>query len=129
MIGLPPAPKSIMVGKRELPARRWLSIALRSVHLAGVVLTAVAVFGTGASAVPGVAVMLLSGLALYAIDLWQHPRFWREIAGAFVLVKLVMLVVMVLVPAIAGALFWLVLISSSVVSHAPRVFRHKRILG
>jgi hypothetical protein len=73
--------------------------------------------------------MLMTGLGLFGIDLWHRPRLYREIAGAFVLVKLLVVVAMVLAPGIAGLLFWLLLVSSFVVSHAPRAFRHRRILG
>lgn len=118
-----------MAGKRDFPGRRWLSIALRSLHLAGVVLAGVAVVGNGTPSFAGVVLMLVSGLALYGIDLWHHPDLWREVAGVFVLVKVAMLVAMALAPDVGGLLFWLLLVSSSVVSHAPRVFRHKRILG
>lgn len=118
-----------MVSERDFPFRRWLSIALRSLHLAGVVLTGVAIFGNGTLSVAGVVLMLLTGFALYAIELWHHPGLWREVAGVFIAVKLIVLVAMLLVPDIAGPLFWLLLISSSVVSHAPWAFRHRRIFG
>jgi len=89
----------------------------------------VAIFGNGAHLAAGIVLMLLTGLGLYAIDLWYHPKFWREVAGVFFLLKLMVLSAMLLVPDLAGLLFWLVLIASSVVSHAPRVFRHWRILA
>jgi len=118
-----------MVARRDFPGRRWLSVVLRSLHLAGVVLAGVGIFGNGAHLVTGVVLMLFTGLALYAIDLWHHPSLWREVAGVFFLVKLIVLSAMLLVPDVAGLLFWLVLIASSMVSHAPRVFRHRRILA
>lgn len=114
---------------RDFPGRRWLSIALRTLHLAGVVLAAVAIFGRAAPPAPGIALMVASGVALYAVDLWQHPGLWREVAGAFVLAKLALVVLMLYVPDRAELLFWLLLVSSSVVSHAPHGFRHRRIIG
>ncbi len=109
--------------------RRWLNIALRSFHLIGVVLTGAGLFGNGAHAQTGAAVMLVTGLALFGLDLRHHPGLWREVAGAFILVKLLVVLTMVLVPGMAGPLFWLLLVTSSVVSHAPHAFRHRRILG
>jgi hypothetical protein len=117
-----------MVGRRDLPGRRWLSIVLRALHLAGVVLCAVGILGIGTPSPGAVALMLATGIALYALDLWQHPRLWREVAGLFVLCKLVLVAAMALVPAAAVALFWLLLLSSAVVSHAPHGFRHRRIV-
>jgi len=118
-----------MAGNREFSWRRWLSIALRTLHLVGVVLAGVAFLGGGAHAVAGVALMLLSGLALFALDLWQRPDYWREVAGAFILVKLVVLVAMLAAPGLAALLFWFLVVASSVVSHAPHNVRHRRILG
>lgn len=122
-------PTQIMIRKSEYRWTRWLGIALRSLHLAGVVLAGVAILGNGTLSVAGVVLMLLTGFALYGIELWHHPDLWREVAGVFIAAKLIVLLAMLLVPDIAGPLFWLLLISSSVVSHAPRVFRHRRILG
>lgn len=118
-----------MVSKRDFPWRRWLSITLRSLHLVGVVLAGVAIFGNGTFSVAGVVLMLLTGFSLYGIELWHHLDFWREAAGVFIAVKLVMLLAMLLIPNIAVPLFWLLLISSSVISHAPWAFRHRRIFG
>jgi hypothetical protein len=115
--------------KNDHPWRRWLGIALRSLHLAGVVLAGAAILGNGTLSVAGVVLMLLTGFGLYGIELWRHPDLWREVAGVFIAVKLMVLLVMLLVPDIAGPLFWLLLISSSVVSHAPWAFRHRRIFG
>lgn len=114
---------------RDFPGRRWFSIALRTLHLAGVVLTGSALLGAGAFFVAGGVLMLLTGLALYGIDLWHRPELWRELAGAFIVLKLAVVLAMVLVPSIAAPLFWLVLVASSAVSHAPRVFRHRRLIG
>ena len=112
---------------RSFPWGRWLNVALRSLHLAGVVLAGAAILGKGELSIAGIALMLLTGIGLYAIELWYHHGFWRELAGVFIVLKLIVLLAMVLVPGLAAPLFWLLLISSSVVSHAPRVFRHKRI--
>jgi hypothetical protein len=118
-----------VAGNRNLPGRRWLSITLRSLHLIGVVLAGVGLVGNGTHSVAGALLMLITGLGLFGIELWRHPELYREVAGAFVFVKLLAVVAMVLAPGIAGLLFWLLLVSSSVVSHAPRAFRHRRILG
>jgi hypothetical protein len=118
-----------MVGRKDIPWRRWLSIALRSLHLAGVVLAGAAVFGRGTLSIAGIVLMLLTGFALYGIELSRHHDLWREVAGVFIAVKLLLLAVMLLVPESAEPLFWFLLISSSVVSHAPWDFRHRRILA
>ncbi len=117
------------MSKRDFSGRRWLNIGLRSLHLAGVVLAGIAIYGGGSHSAAGIALMLLTGIGMYATELWHRPSFWQEAAGLLTPAKLLTLVVMLLVPQIAGPLFWLLLITSSVVSHAPWEFRHKRILG
>jgi len=117
-----------MASKRDFPGRRWLSIALRSLHLAGVVLAGAGIFGNGAHLAFGIALMLPTGFALYGIELLRHPDCWREVAGLLTPLKLAALAVMMLAPEFAGPLFWLLLIASSVVSHAPWEFRHIRVL-
>jgi hypothetical protein len=118
-----------MVGTKDFAGWRWLTIALRTLHLVGVVLVAAGVVARTHPPPGGIALMLVSGIALYGLDLWRHPGHWREVAGAFVAVKLLVLVVMMRVPALAAALFWALLVASSVVSHAPHGFRHRRIIG
>lgn len=115
--------------RRDFPGRRWLTIALRSVHLVGVVLIGVALFGGGSDRQAAALLMLATGMALYALDLWSNPAHFGELAGVFILVKLLIVLAMVLYPASAAVLFWLLLLASSVVSHAPGDFRHVRIWG
>jgi len=118
-----------MLRRGDFPGRRWLNIALRSLHLVGEVLTGAAIVGGGASSFAAVALMLFTGFGLYGIDLWAHPDLWKELVGVFVAVKLALLLAMLLVPVATGPLFWILLLASAVVSHAPRDFRHRRILG
>jgi hypothetical protein len=119
----------MMVGSRETAARRWTSIVLRSLHLAGVVDAALGVLGHGTPHAAGIVLMLVTGFALYGIDLWQNHGLWREVAGVFIVVKLLGLAAMLALPAIAALLFWLLLIASSIISHAPHALRHRRLIG
>ena len=114
---------------RERPWRRWLNIAFRSLHLAGVALAAATITGTGEHPFAGIALMLVTGFVLYALELWKHPGLWKELAGVFIHVKLLLLLAMLLLPVVAAPLFWLLLVSSSVVAHAPRAFRHSRLIA
>ena len=109
--------------------RRWLAIALRTVHLAGVVDTAIGLFGQGTPHHVGPAMLLFSGVTLFALDCWQERDLWRELAGVFVVLKLLLVVAMMLAPQYAGVIFWGLVLASSVVSHAPRSFRHRRVIG
>ena len=77
---MPPSPKN--QNKRDFPGRRWLSIALRSLHLVGVVLVGAALLGGGERTAAGL-LMLLTGVGLYGIELWCNPKHLGELAGVF----------------------------------------------
>jgi hypothetical protein len=113
--------------RRGSEAERWLALALRTIHLAAVVALGAALLGAplGAGA-PGLAV-LATGLVLLAQDLHARRIALTEVAGAVVLVKLVLVAwVAWSRPAAdqALAVFWVLLVLSSMSSHAPKRWRH-----
>jgi len=118
-----------MPGKHDFNGQRWLSITLRSLHLVGVVLAALAIFGSSPYQVAAFASMLTTGVGLYGIELWSSHQHWKELAGAFTLFKLLLVLVMILNPSYSAGLFWFLLISSSLISHAPSSIRHIRLFG
>ena len=112
---------------RDFPGRRWLNLSLRTAHLAGIVLLGAALLGHG-DTTPGAWLTLLSGLAMFAGDAWANPAHLREVAGCGVLLKLALVALMVIYPASAAPLFWLTLVLSTLLSHAPGALRHHRLL-
>lgn len=110
-------------------ARRWLSIVLRSLHLVGVVLSAVVIFGGSPHHALAFGSTFVTGVGLFGIELWRDRQHWKEVAGAFVLLKLLLVLAMILMPGHAATLFWILLITSSLVSHAPKSLRHRRLVG
>lgn len=117
------------VVRRLPPFWRWFGIGARAAHLVAVVLLGAVVLG----ATPRVplAVMasglLLSGIALFALDFWKSTDHVRQFAGASMLAKLALVVWMLLDPARAEFVFWLIAIWSVVFAHAPAWFRHRRL--
>ncbi|PKO90096.1 MAG: hypothetical protein CVU18_01930 [Betaproteobacteria bacterium HGW-Betaproteobacteria-12] len=111
---------------RDFPGKRWLNLALRTAHLAGLVLLGAALLGAG-DLRSGALLTFGSGLAMFAIDLWANPAHLGETAGAGILVKLALVGLMALLPEHALSLFWLVLALSALLSHAPGAFRHRRL--
>jgi hypothetical protein len=105
-------------------AERWLAVAVRSVHLAGVVWVGAFVVTGQVTARPAAALMGVSGALMLVMDLRARRLSLRELAGAFVLVKLALVAWMVLDPDQARWIFWALLIGSSVASHAPKDLRH-----
>lgn len=105
--------------------RRWLGIALRSAHIAGVVLLGASLLGAPVGTA-GALATLLSGLGLLASELIDRRLALNELAGAVVLLKLALVAAMLAWPGAALALFWALLVLSAVVSHAPKGLRHWR---
>ena len=110
---------------RDFPGRRWLNLSLRTIHLAGIVLLGAALVGAG-EVRTAAWLTLISGLAMFAGDIWANPAHLREVAGFGVLTKLLLVAVMVAHPSLALAIFWAVLVLSTLLSHAPRAPRHRR---
>jgi len=103
---------------------RWAAVLVRSLHLAGVVwLGAYVVFDRPGAHAPSM-LMLASGLVMLGMDLRAGRIALGEIAGGFQLVKLGLVGWVAFDPSQARWVFWTLLVASSVVSHAPKGFRH-----
>ena len=108
---------------RDFRGRRWLHIGLRTLHVIGVFLLGYAIL-RGTSPATGGALTLVSGLAMFALDLWSKPSHLVELAGLGVIAKLLLVAAIGLIPTWSIEIFWLVLVVSMVLSHAPGAFRH-----
>lgn len=106
--------------------RRWLGIALRCAHLAGVVLWGATVHGASLEPRLGAGSTLLSGIGLLVVECADARIRLTELAGAVALLKLAAMGWIVADRDATPALFWLVLVVSGLVSHAPRAVRHWR---
>ena len=98
-------------------------------HLAAVVLLGATILGAPprASAVLTGAVLLATGVALFALELWKTTDHVRQLAGASTFVKLALIAWMLLDPPRAQGLFWLIVLWSVVFAHAPASFRHAHV--
>jgi hypothetical protein len=115
--------------RRLPPFWRWFSIGLRAVHMAAVVLLGAAIMGAPSRiplSVTG-SVLLASGIAKLALELWKSPEHLREFAGAGMLAKLTLVAWMLVDPLHAESVFWTVVLWSVVFAHAPATFRHRRV--
>ena len=111
---------------RDFPGKRWFNLALRTVHLGSLVLLGAALLDNGDSRF-GASLVLASGLTMFVIDTWANPAHLREIAGFGIILKLLLIGLMAGQPGWALPIFWLLLIFSTVLSHAPGNFRHHRL--
>ena len=109
---------------RDSEAERWLAVLLRTLHLASVVALGAQVMGAPVNphAAPGL--VLGTGTIMLLMDLRARRIALREVAGAAVLVKLLLVAWMALDTARAPWIFWLLVLGSAVTSHAPKHFRH-----
>jgi hypothetical protein len=97
------------------------------VHLIGVVLVGASLLGDHDAYRPAAAALMrVTGIGLYGIEVWSKPHHAVELAGLFIPLKLARVAAMIVLPQLADGIFWLLRVASSIVSHAPAAFRHLR---
>ena len=109
-------------------ARRWLSVVLRGVHLCTVIALGAGVLNAACQpyAPHAGAAVLVSGVLVWLLDIWQRPAHLLEGAGLSMFAKLALLAWMLAAPALREPLFWTIVVWSAVFSHAPASFRNAR---
>lgn len=115
-------------GYRDFPGRGTLINVFRAVHIAGLAGVSAAVLG-GGSGHDGLFFALLagSGFSIAAIDGWSSPAHFRQVNGLAVILKLVLVGLMLAWDAARLPLFWVILVYSVLISHAPGRIRHRRV--
>lgn len=115
-------------GHRDFPGRRWLINVCRAAHVAGLAgVSAVVLGGVVANAGFYLALLVVSGVCIAAIDGWSSPHHFRQVNGLALVLKLVFVALLVVWEAARLPLFWVILAYSVIVSHAPGSIRHRRI--
>ncbi len=116
---------------RNIPHRRgWLNL-LRSWHIASFSILVGGIFFQQSPATLKLWVILsaLSGLALFALDLYGSCYALFEMRGASILIKLLLLL---FIPLLAYpqqvTLLFVIIVISSIVSHSTRRFRHTSLM-
>lgn len=123
-----PAPAPGPAAPRRGEAERWLSLAVRTLHLVAVVALGAALLGAPAAPLavaPSALAVTVSGAALLIEDRWAGRIALTEWAGAVVLAKLLAAGWVAWRPADGLAVFWVLLVLSSLSSHAPKRWRHR----
>ena len=105
---------------------RWSDVFLRGIHLSGVVLLGGAVLGADVSVAWGGGTVLLSGVAMLLVEVWNRPELVSQWTGASLILKLGLVAWMLLDESLRTPLFWLIVIWSAIFAHAPSSFRHRR---
>lgn len=106
---------------------RWLNVLLRGIHLVAVIHFSASILGALPASASGGMAVFLSGSALWAVDLLQHPNHLRQMAGFSMLLKLVLIAGMIVAPGLRLPLFWTIVVWSVIFAHAPASFRNARL--
>jgi 4-hydroxybenzoate polyprenyltransferase len=108
-------------------AERAASIVLRTRHLSCVVVLGTSLLGAPVALQPAAAAFA-SGVLLFAMELFARRMHAFDLAGLSVLFKLAILLAMALWSGAAAHqswVFWVLVVVSSISSHAPKPVRHR----
>jgi hypothetical protein len=114
---------------RDFKGKRWLKIVLRTLHLLGVA----GVSGGILLNVPITSwagylhITLFSGIAFLVLELWTNAIFLIQLRGLIIAIKLLLLTLLYSYPQYSSIVL-VVIILSSIVSHAPGNFRYFSLL-
>ncbi|MBL8325821.1 MAG: hypothetical protein JNJ89_12790 [Rubrivivax sp.] len=111
-------------GRRGSEPERWLALVWRTAHLGAVVTLGAALLGAPVPLGPAAWGVVGSGALLLAQDLRAGRVALVEMAGAVVVLKLLLSAAIAWRPEHATVVFWLLLALSSLSSHAPKRWRH-----
>jgi hypothetical protein len=98
---------------------------MRGLHLVAVISLGAAIMGAPMATHHLSIAVVITGFAMFALDLWNKPKMLFEWSGAALLIKLCLVAVMALNAELRLPLFWMIVTWSAIFSHAPASFRHK----
>jgi len=114
---------------RSFEGQRWINILLRSIHLIGI-------SGVGAAFLyelaveqwlPFMLLTVISGIAMVILEVWSNGIWLIQLRGITTLIKLALLLLTIFIGLNPYILFLVILISS-VISHAPGKVRYYPII-
>ncbi|MCX7175608.1 MAG: hypothetical protein NT159_17110 [Proteobacteria bacterium] len=116
-------------GHRDFFGRGFLINLLRALHLVGVVGLGAAMLGVrpASETLTFVGLLMTAGIAIAALDRWANPAYFSQVNGLAVLFKVTLLAGVGMLVGFNATLFWSVLVGSVLISHAPRVLRHRKL--
>tara|TARA_Y100000310_G_scaffold151157_1_gene150683 strand:+ start:163 stop:606 length:444 start_codon:yes stop_codon:yes gene_type:complete len=111
---------------RFFPGQRWVNIGLRTVHLVGITVLGASLLTIEDQYLrQGAALAVLaSGLGLAALYTFSNGTWLIQLSGQAVIAKLALVAAMIIWPACALVLFFVVIGLSTMISHAPASVRH-----
>jgi hypothetical protein len=113
---------------RDFRGRVALIGLLRIGHVAGVV-------GVGAAVLRGEVptglfpvLLVACGLGIASLDRWSNRAYLKQVSGLAVLLKIALLLALATFAAFGNTAFWILLVFSVAIAHAPGRVRHRRVL-
>lgn len=116
---------------RRYPGQRWIKMIARAAHVAcaGIYLGALVFNVDPVTRGPWYLAAILSGLSMFALDLYESGGFLLQLRGLVTIIKLVLLAFL---PTFGTTGVWIVaavVFGSVISSHAPASFRYYLIWG
>lgn len=112
---------------RDFGGRRLLLSILRVLHIVGLAGLSAALLGNAGAAAQWGLLMAGSGLSIVILDRWSDRHYFHQIKGLAALLKIALVLLLISVELLRLPLFWLMLVFSVAMSHAPGRIRHRRV--
>lgn len=113
---------------RDFPGRVALIALLRIGHVAGVVGVGAGILGAASAPRAFFALLVGCGLGIGLLDAYANRTYLRQASGLAVLAKTAALAALVASASFGATAFWIFLIVSVAVAHAPGRLRHRRLI-
>lgn len=114
---------------RGFPGKAWVINCLRMLHLAGVVGVGATLLGGHPACDAFCLLMVGSGVAIIALDVWSNPAYLAQVRGLAMVVKVGLAFYLAFGAEDRVPVFWGILALSVLLSHAPGRIRHRRVFG
>jgi hypothetical protein len=112
---------------RDFNGRRLLLSALRVAHILALAGFSAALLGQGGDAGRWGMAMAFSGLSIVGLDRWSDRWYFHQVKGLVALSKIALVLVLMLVEPLRVPLFWVLIVYSVAMAHAPGSIRHRRV--
>ncbi len=112
---------------RDFGGRRLLLSVLRVTHIVGLAGLSAALLGNAGAAAHWGLLMAGSGLSIVILDRWSDRHYFHQVKGLAALLKIALVLLVISVELLRLPLFWLMLVFSVAMSHAPGRIRHRRV--
>ncbi len=114
---------------RDFPGKRWSDIALRTVHLIGLLGVAGGLLFAAERSLwwPYLQLTVASGLAMMALSIWSNAIILIQLRGIAIAIKLLLLALIPLTDGADLGLLVAAVIISGLIAHAPGNVRYYSI--